>query len=62
MSRRYGSTTAPWDAARVRQKYGLYLNDEEKRAIRAKLPGSDRPEVFYADGVFEGGGVLNHLS
>lgn len=49
---------AGWDPARTRQAYGLTLTDEQKAAIQARLPPSPEPGVFFADGVFEGGGVL----
>jgi NTE family protein len=49
---------AVWDPGRVRQQYGLVLSDEQKQAIRAKLPPSPEPGVYFADGVYEGGGVL----
>jgi len=58
MAHMFGKTGAPWDVARARQKYGLYLSGAEKTEIRAKLPVSQETGEHYADGVFEGGGVL----
>jgi NTE family protein len=49
---------ANWDPGRVRQAFGLTLSEEQKRAIHAKLPASPEAGVYFADGVFEGGGVL----
>lgn len=49
---------AGWDPARTREARGLTLTDPQKDAIRAKLPPSPEPGVYFADGVFEGGGVL----
>lgn|GEM_PF-5567981 len=49
---------AGWDPARARQLFGLTLSDQQKQAIHAKLPPSLEEGVFFADGVFEGGGVL----
>lgn len=49
---------AGWDPDRARQAFGLSLSDEQKQAIHAKLPASPEAGVFFADGVFEGGGVL----
>jgi NTE family protein len=49
---------ANWDPARVRQTFGLILSEEQKQAIHAKLPASQEAGVYFADGVFEGGGVL----
>jgi NTE family protein len=49
---------ANWDPARVRQAFGLTLSEEQKQVIHAKLPDSPVPGVYFADGVFEGGGVL----
>lgn len=49
-------TMVNWD--QVRQQYGLSLSDDQKAAIRQKLPPSPEPGVYFADGVFEGGGVL----
>ncbi|MFO0889560.1 MAG: patatin-like phospholipase family protein [Isosphaeraceae bacterium] len=45
-----------WHPEATRRRFGLTLSEEEKRAIREKLPHQDG--VFYSDGVFEGGGVL----
>src|SRR3954469_5517085 len=49
---------AGWDPVRARQTFGLTLTDQQKQAIHAKLPNSPEAGVFFADGVFEGGGVL----
>jgi NTE family protein len=49
---------AAWDPGRARQEFGLMLSDQEKAAIHAKLPASPEAGVYFADGVFEGGGVL----
>jgi NTE family protein len=47
-----------WELSRTRQKFGLTLNEDEKSRIHAKLPVSPIEGVYFADGVFEGGGVL----
>src|SRR4051794_3746171 len=47
-----------WDPSRARKAHGLTLTDEQKATIHAKLPTSPETGVFFADGVFEGGGVL----
>jgi NTE family protein len=47
-----------WDPAAARAKFGLTLSGAERAAIQAKLPASSIPGVYFADGVFEGGGVL----
>ena len=49
-----------WSPARVRGEFGLALTGAEREKIRAKFPptASPGPGVYYADGVFEGGGVL----
>jgi NTE family protein len=49
---------AGWDPGRARQVFGLTLSDQQKQAIHAKLPPSPESGVYFADGVFEGGGVL----
>lgn len=46
---------ALWDPSIVRQEAGLFLTEEERAAIRAKLPPIDGE--YFADAVFEGGGV-----
>ncbi len=51
-------SSPPWDPAAARAKFGLTLSDAERVAIQAKLPASPIPGVYYADGIFEGGGVL----
>ena len=54
------STSDGWDPARAREKFKLGLSEEEIRTIRAKFPktASDGKGGLFADGVFEGGGVL----
>ncbi|MGO9581827.1 MAG: patatin-like phospholipase family protein [Acidimicrobiales bacterium] len=49
-----------WSPAGARARNGLGLNEAEAARIRAKFPASSSPQagIFYADGVFEGGGVL----
>jgi NTE family protein len=49
---------AGWDPGRARQAFGLTLSDSQRAAIHAKLPPSPEAGVYFADGVFEGGGVL----
>src|SRR5689334_14699163 len=49
---------AGWDPVRARQAFGLTLTDQQKQAIHAKLPDSPEAGIYFADGVFEGGGVL----
>ena len=49
---------ANWDPGAVRRAFGLTLSDPQKAAIHAKLPASPEAGVYFADGVFEGGGVL----
>jgi NTE family protein len=46
------------DWRQVRERFNLQLTEEQKRLIRQKLPPTAEPATFYADGVFEGGGVL----
>src|SRR3954467_7442861 len=55
---RWETKMGQWDPGRARQTFGLTLSDQQKQAIRAKLPPSPEAGVFYSDGVFEGGGVL----
>ncbi|MGZ3416190.1 MAG: patatin-like phospholipase family protein, partial [Isosphaeraceae bacterium] len=54
------STSDGWDPARAREKFKLGLSEEEIRTIRAKFPetASDGKGGLFADGVFEGGGLL----
>ena len=54
------STSDGWDPARAREKFKLGLSEEEIRTIQAKFPKSatDGKGGLFADGVFEGGGVL----
>jgi len=47
---------AIWDPSVIRQQAGLFLSDEERTAIQARLPQTDTGE-YFADAVFEGGGV-----
>ena len=53
-------TSDGWDPARARVKFKLGLSEEEIRTIRAKFPetATDGKGGLFADGVFEGGGVL----
>jgi NTE family protein len=46
------------DWRQVRERFGLRLPEEQKQRIRQKLPPAPERDTFYADGVFEGGGVL----
>ena len=47
---------ARWDPSEIRKKAGLFLSEDERTAIRAKLPPTEAGE-YFADAVFEGGGV-----
>ncbi len=46
------------DWCQVRERFDLRLTEEQKQSIRQKLPPAAEPGMFYADGVFEGGGDL----
>jgi NTE family protein len=46
------------DWNQIRQRHNLFLTEEQRQAIRRKLPPSPGEGVYFADGVFEGGGVL----
>jgi NTE family protein len=54
------NTAQGWDPAQAREKYNLRMSAEEVSTIRAKFPqtASDGKGGLFADGVFEGGGVL----
>src|SRR5271157_6108353 len=54
------NTAQGWDPAQARGKYNLRMSAEEVSTIRAKFPqtASDGKGGLFADGVFEGGGVL----
>jgi len=60
VGRDFESTSDGWDPARARKKFKLGLSEEEIRTIRAKFPktATDGKGGLFADGVFEGGGVL----
>lgn len=45
-----------WNSAKIRQQANLSLSDAERAAILAKLPQTETGE-YFADAVFEGGGV-----
>lgn len=45
-----------WNPEQIRQVEGLYLSELEKETILKKLPKADDGQ-YYADAVFEGGGV-----
>ena len=48
------------ESGRGPPRNGLGLNEAEAARIQAKFPANSSPQagIFYADGVFEGGGVL----
>jgi NTE family protein len=46
------------DWHQVRERFNLRLTEEQLQRIRQKLPPAPEPGMLYADGVFEGGGVL----
>lgn len=46
-----------WHPAETRQKFNLYMTEEEKADIREKLSEPAEDGHIYADAVFEGGGV-----
>ena len=54
------ATSKDWDPAKAREKLGLVMSAEELSTIRAKFPptASDGNNGLFADGLFEGGGVL----
>lgn len=48
---------ARWDPAALRRRAGLSINDAERQQVLARFAPL-KPEALWADGVFEGGGVL----
>jgi NTE family protein len=46
------------DWNQVRQQHNLVLTNDQRQLIRRKLPPSPQEGIHFADGVFEGGGVL----
>jgi NTE family protein len=49
-------TMSNWNVKAVRDRYSLYLSAQQQAAIQAKLPTAPDGK-YYADAVFEGGGV-----
>ncbi|MEO1146477.1 MAG: patatin-like phospholipase family protein [Cyanobacteria bacterium J06638_22] len=47
---------ALWDPSDIRKREKLFLSEDERAAIQAKLPLTETGE-YFADAVFEGGGV-----